>query len=315
MNKWTKVAIPVVAVVVLMVWYAFRPERLVVNRQVDKAVQVPALPPAPPDSFVSIPAGSFQMGSPSNEKGRYDDEGPLHDVAIAGFALSKYDVTQGEFAAFVKETGYDAGNSCYTFETGEWESHDGRSWRDPGFHQTNRDPVVCVNRNDIDAYAEWLGGKTGHRYRLPTEAEWEYAARAGTTSARFWGENPDKACAYANVADQTARDQIAEARSWDIHNCSDGYAYTSPVGSFKPNSVGLYDMLGDVWQWTEDCYHKNYKGAPGDGSAWTTGTCELRACRGGAWLIEPENVRSASRVRDYPTNRFTSLGFRLARIN
>lgn len=314
MKKWTKVAIPVVAVVVLLAWYAFRPKRHGVNRQVDNAG--PAAPaPAPPDDFVNIPAGRFKMGSPSNEKGRYDDEGPVHEVAITGFALSKYDVTRGEFAAFVKETGYDAGNSCYTFETGEWVLHDGRSWRDPGFRQTERDPVVCVNWNDIHAYAGWLGRKTGHRYRLPTEAEWEYAARAGTTSARFWGENPDQACAYANVADQTARDEIADAKTWEIHNCRDGYAYTSPVGSFKPNGFGLYDMLGDVWQWTEDCYHKNYKGAPTDGSAWMTGTCELHACRGGAWLIEPENVRSASRVRDYPESRFTSLGFRLVRIN
>jgi len=314
MKKWTRVAIPVVVVVALVAWYAFRPERLLVRRQVDKAVQAPASPPAPPDNFVNIPAGHFQMGSPSDEKGRYDDEGPLHDVAIAAFALSRYDVTRGEFAAFVKETGYDTGNSCYTFETNEWKSHDGRNWRDPAFHQTDRDPVVCVNLSDIHAYAEWLGRKTGHRYRLPTEAEWEYAVRAGTTSARFWGDNPDQACVYANVADQTAREQITNAKTWDIHNCSDGYAYTSPVGSFKPNAFGLYDMLGNVWQWTEDCYHKNYKGAPNDGSAWTTGACELHACRGGAWLIEPENVRSASRVRDYPMSRFTSLGFRLVRI-
>ncbi|WP_158944497.1 formylglycine-generating enzyme family protein [Granulicella sp. S190] len=314
MKKWAKVAIPVVAVVVLVAWYAFRQERPVVHRQVGEALPV-APPAAPPDDFVNIPAGHFQMGSPSNEKDRYDDEGPVHDVVITGFALSKYDVTRGEFAAFVKETGYDAGNSCYTFETNDWESHDGRNWRDPAFRQTDRDPVVCVNQNDIHAYAEWLGRKTGHQYRLPSEAEWEYATRAGTTSSRFWGEDPDQACEYANVADQTARDQIAGASTWEIHNCRDGYAYTSPVGSFKPNGFGLYDMLGDVWQWTEDCYHKNYNEAPKDGSAWTAGACELHACRGGAWLIEPENVRSASRVRDRPLNRFTSLGFRLARIN
>jgi formylglycine-generating enzyme required for sulfatase activity len=315
MKKWTKVTIAVVAVVVLMAWYALLRERNVIHRRVGQAVQAPAGSPVPSDNFVNIPAGRFQMGSPSYEKGRYDDEGPLHDVTIAAFALSKYDVTRGEFAAFVKETGYDAGNSCYTFETNDWVSHDGRSWRDPAFRQTDRDPVVCVNWNDIHAYAEWLGRKTGHRYRLPTEAEWEYAARAGTTSARFWGGNPDQACEYANVADQTARDQISGAKTWEIHNCRDGYAYTSQVGNFKPNAFGLYDMLGDVWQWTEDCYHKNYNGAPGNGSAWTTGTCELHACRGGAWLIEPENVRSASRVRDYPMSRFTSLGFRLIRIN
>lgn len=314
MKKWAGVAIPIVAAVVLLAWYAFRPERPVVHREAGEAVPA-SPPPAPPNTFVNIPAGHFLMGSPSHEDGRYDDEGPVHDVAITSFTLSKYDVTRGEFATFVKETGHDAGNSCYTHETGDWESHNGRNWRDPAFRQTDRDPVVCVNWNDIQAYAGWLGRKTGHRYRLPTEAEWEYATRAGTTSARFWGEDPDQACAYANVADQTARDQIAEASTWDLHNCRDGYAYTSPVGSFKPNAFGLYDMLGDVWQWTEDCYHKNYKGAPGDGSAWTTDTCELHSVRGGAWLIEPENVRSASRVRDYPANRFSSLGFRLVRID
>jgi formylglycine-generating enzyme len=274
-----------------------------------------AVAQAAPDDFVNIPAGRFRMGSPSHEKGRYRDEGPVHEVSIRAFALSKYDVTRGDFAAFVQETGYDAGNSCYTFETGEWESHDGRNWRDPAFRQTDRDPVVCVNLSDVHAYADWLGRKTGHRYRLPTEAEWEYAARAGTSSARFWGENPDEACAYANVADRTAREQIADAKTWSLHECSDGYAYTSPVGSFRPNPFGLYDMLGDVWQWTEDCYHKDYKGAPRDGSAWTTGSCELRVPRGGAWLIGPSDVRSASRVRDYPMNRFSSLGFRLARID
>jgi formylglycine-generating enzyme len=267
------------------------------------------------DDFVNIPAGHFEMGSPKSEKGRYADESPVHEVAISAFALSKYDVTRGEFAAFVKDTKYDAGNSCNTFETGGWESHDGRSWRDPAFRQTDRDPVVCVSLIDVDAYAEWLGKKTGHRYRLPSEAEWEYAARAGTTSARFWGDDPDQACAYANVGDRTARKEIASASTWTIHDCTDGYAYTSPVGSFKPNAFGLYDMLGNVWQWTADCYHKSYKGAPRDGSAWTSGACELHACRGGAWLIEPDNVRSASRVRDYPVSRFSSLGFRLVRID
>ncbi len=155
-------------------------------------------------------------------------------------------------------------------------------------------------------YAKWLGGQTGKRYRLPTEAEWEYAARAGTQTRRYWGDDPDEACKYANVADQTAKEQFA----WSgVHNCSDGYAVTSPVGRFKPNDFKLYDMLGNVWEWTCSAYDENYGGAEqrcldaGDSS---------RSLRGGSWNNVPRGVRSAWRDRDTPSIRGYYLGFRVA---
>jgi formylglycine-generating enzyme required for sulfatase activity len=212
--------------------------------------------------MVVIPAGRFTMGSPASEAGRSDDEGPQHSVNVKSIAMGKTHITRGQFAAFVNATRYDAGNECHTFEGGKWEQRAGRNWRNPGYPQTDNHLVVCINWNDAKAYTQWLSQKTGKNYRLPSEAEWEYAARAGTTTARFWGDNPDQACGYANLADETAKAQIPGASSWSVHNCTDGYAYTAAAASFKPNAFGLYDMIGNAWQWTEDCWHDNYNGAP-----------------------------------------------------
>jgi formylglycine-generating enzyme required for sulfatase activity len=257
-----------------------------------------------------IPAGNFEMGAPSHEVGRFDSEGPIHRVNVQGFALARTHVTRGEFSDFVDATGYPAGNSCFAFEGGQFEDRPNRSWRDPGFRQDNTHPAVCINWSDAKAYADWLSRKTGKSYRLPTEAEWEYAARAGTTTARYWGENPDLACTYANVGDQAAKSIVPVA---DVHNCSDGYAYTSPAGSFKPNAFGLYDMLGNAMQWTEDCHHENYDGAPADARAWAGGDCKMRELRGGSWFDLPRFVRAANRGGFDAAKRASVIGFRVAR--
>lgn len=152
--------------------------------------------------------------------------------------------------------------------------------------------------------------QTGKNYRLPSEAEWEYAARAGTSSARFWGDNPDDACTFANVADKTFQQKFP---NWQVHNCTDGYVYTAPVGKFAENKFKLQHTLGNVWEWTEDCWHENYDGAPNDGSAWVEdGDCSRRVIRGGSWNNKPRNVRSANRNRNNTDNRNNNVGFRLA---
>ena len=261
--------------------------------------------------MVVIYSGRFDMGSPDSEHGRGKDEGPVHSVKIAEYAIGKTEITRGQFAEFVKKTRYSTGDKCWTIEKGKYEEHKG-SWREPGYPQDDNNPVVCINWNDAQAYVKWLSRKTGKKYRLPTEAEWEYAARGGTGTARYWGSNPDDACAYANGADKTAQAQIQGATSWLVHHCTDGFAYTAPVGHFKPNAFGLNDMLGNVWEWTGDIYHANYKGAPADGSAWQGGG-NKRLLRGGSWNNSPSDVRAAIRYKSDPGLRFSSFGFRVVR--
>ncbi|MDO8413394.1 MAG: SUMF1/EgtB/PvdO family nonheme iron enzyme, partial [Gallionellaceae bacterium] len=150
--------------------------------------------------MVVIRSGSFAMGSPDSEVGRGKDEGPVHTVAIATFALSETEITRGQFAKFVKQTKYSTGDKCWTYEGGKFGEHDG-NWSKPGYAQDNKHPVACINWDDAQAYVNWLSRKTGKKYRLPTEAEWEYAARSNTSTARYWGDNPDAACRYGNAAD------------------------------------------------------------------------------------------------------------------
>ena len=262
-------------------------------------------------AMVVIPASGFVMGSPKDEKGRWTNEGPQRPVKIASsFAVGKFEVTRGEFAQFVKDENYDAGNECWTLEEGKGENRTGRNWRNPGFEQTDRDPVVCVNWNDAKAYVAWLSEKTKQPYRLLSEAEWEYMARGGTTTSRFWG-NADEGCEYANAADLTAKETYS---GWTTSKCRDGYLHTSPVGRFKANAFGVHDVLGNVWEWVEDVWHDSYEGAPDDGSAWTeSGNQSLRVLRGGSWGRKPEDLRSAIRGRDGNGFRGGSFGFRVSR--
>lgn len=268
--------------------------------------------PSCPD-MVIIPEGSFAMGSPASEKSRNDDEGPVHQVKLTSFALGKTEITRGQFTAFVKASKYIAGDKCVTLDGGKFGNRSGRNWRDLGFLQTQTHPASCISWNDAKAYTVWLAHKTKKQYRLPSEAEWEYAARGNTVTSRYWGDDPDKACAYANVADMTAKTTIPSASFWSLHNCTDGFAYSAPVGSFTANAFGLQDMLGNVLEWTEDSYHNNYINAPVDGSAWQ-GDSSKRVVRGGSWNNSPSRVRSAKRGMQKIDERFSYVGFRIARM-
>jgi len=256
--------------------------------------------------MVVVPAGSFEMGSPASEPGRYPDEGPQHRVTFARpFAVAKYPVTRGEFSRFVRETGYSAGPGCLIVQGGSWVDARKADWRHPGFAQSERDPAVCMSWNDGEAYAHWLSGRTGHRYALLTEAQWEYAARAGTGTPYYWGAQASHARANYG-ADRCCAPAVAGKDRW---------VGTSPSGSFPPNAFGLYDMHGNAWQWMRDCWHHDYEGAPDDGSAWTTGSCVDRVMRGGSWNCTPSTIRAAEREVHDLSGRYAVVGFRVARTD
>ena len=255
--------------------------------------------------MIVVPAGSMKIGAPYAEGG--DDEGPVHDVFISKpFAIGKYEVTKFEFAMFVEDSKFSLDFSCRFLAKVGWE--EGVSWRFPGFEQTNRDPVVCINWHDAKAYVAWLSRKSGQAYRLPSEAEWEYAARAGGAGRYFYGDSPDLLCRYGNGVDASSEFK------WQNKTCKDGYAArTAPVGSYLPNDFGLHDTIGNVWEWVEDCWNDSYHGAPIDGSSWTTGDCSSRGTRGGSWLNDPRFLRSAHRNRLFRLYRKYNTGFRVAR--
>ena len=284
-----------------------------------------------------IPAGQFLMGSsdedikrdiqevPENFRtgstfltpGQLDymaHEQPQHPVTIEhAFALGTYPVTLGEFEAFVHETGYQASNGCTAprnphsqMPSAGWQKP---GWQGPGFAQSDQDPVVCVNWLDIQAYVNWLNSKLlsarnesvnqtrlATHYRLPSEAEWEYAARAGTKTTRWWGD----AIGANNANCKTCGSE------WDAKR-------TGPVGSLQANPFGLYDMLGNVFEWTNDCWNVRYLGAPSNGQPWTSGDCTERVTRGGSWMSDSWVVRSASRARGFPIERYNYVGFRVAK--
>jgi formylglycine-generating enzyme required for sulfatase activity len=280
--------------------------------------------------MVPIKPGRFMMGTSSAEEDRQglnpSGKGrslPVHEVTFArGFAIGQYPITRGQFRTFVQETGYDVGDSCTVQHRQDghmvYESARGYSWRDPGFPQTDDHPVVCVNYDDALAYAAWLSKKTGHRYSLPNEAQYEYAARAGTTTSYFWGDDRDaRACLYANEPDLDQGRAMGDVPMGPKYRfqCSDGYAYTSPVGHYRPNAFGLYDMQGNIWEWTADCLNATYQGAPADGSTWTTGDCDAHPSRGGSYgnaaFSSFIGIR-APRDADY---RGHSWGFRVVRLD
>ena len=263
--------------------------------------------------MVVIPAGSYRMGSPSREHGRTGDEGPVHEVKIgAPFALGVHEVTVAEFARFVDETGHSAGSRCFTYKGGKWKEGRRRGWRNTGFGQSDRHPAACVSWDDAQAYAAWLSRKTGERYRLPSESEWEYAARAGTSTSRYWGDSKSGPCRHANGADASLKGRYPDW-PWTVVSCQDGQAYTAPVGGYEANGWGLHDMLGNVWEWTEDCWNASYEAAPLDGTPWGHGDCAVRVLRGGSWESSPSALRAAFRVRNSAGDRNSSIGFRVAR--
>jgi formylglycine-generating enzyme len=269
--------------------------------------------------IVVVPPGRFEMGTDQAETDREgvpDDfaqrERPRHALVVnAPLAVGKYHVTREEYARFVEATGYAGGHGCYIWNGHEVKSDPGKSWRDPSFSQTDRDPVVCVNWYDAKAYAAWLSQLTGKAYRLLTEAEWEYAARAATTTSRPWGNDANAVCHYANGADLEMKTHL---ENWTAAQCRDGYVFTSPVGRFEPNEFGLYDMLGNAWHWVEDCFHSNYVDAPSDASiAVEWGECSQRVVRGGSWNNGPSYLRAGVRDGVGTGNRDSFNGFRVAR--
>ena len=252
--------------------------------------------------MVAIPAGKFLMGSPAHEPGRFDSEGPQHVVTVKAFALSKYPVTSGEFLAFLTATHYQP-QPCNPLLGLGWRQLSRGLAATPTDVEPPRWPAVCLDWKDAEAFIAWINGRAklshpelGNRnpYRLPSEAEWEYAARAGTTTPFWWGDNDDGAAAYA----------------WYKDN-SDGK--THAVGLKPANPFGLYDMVGNVWQWTEDCYADNYAKAPINGSAVESPDGCMRVDRGSCWLYPSWLLRSATRERNPADFRDVVMGFRVAR--
>lgn len=274
---------------------------------------------APP--LVVIPTGEFVMGSPADEAGHADNEEPQRRVRIeVGFALGQTEVTVGQFREFVRATRYvtDAerigASAVYEESTGRIAERRGVTWQNDyaGERAAENLPVVNVSWNDARAYAEWLSQRTGKRYRLPSEAEFEYALRAGSTTRYPWGEgNPDKP-----VGNFTGEgDRSPSKRSWSsaFPRYSDGYWGPAPVKSFPPDAFGLYDMEGNVSEWVEDCWHDNYVRAPRDSGAWVNPGCERHVVRGGSWGSDPDQVRSAFRLAANADTRSARVGFRVAR--
>ena len=268
--------------------------------------------------MVAVPAGAFVMGAAPGEEDREslaaefrNRSEPQRTVRLRRFFAGRFEVTRGEYRAFAEATGR-ASDGCFIWQGAAFELDRTKDWRDPGYAQHDGHPATCVSWEDASAYATWLSQKTGKRYRLLTESEWEYAARAGTRASRFWGDDRSIACDFANGGDLATHAKVPGASSWHLAACDDRHAYTAPVGSYRPNAFGLYDMLGNVEEWTEDCWNRDLRATPDDGSAASGGDCTQRAVRGGSWLDSPVGVRASYRVGSPVTIRVYRRGFRVA---
>lgn len=288
-----------------------------------------------------IPAGQFMMGSSDDEIGRYINEGPQHLVKIARpFLLGTTEVSVAQFRHFVEMTGYktDGERNSGSFlrdaraERGKWRLKQEVNWRFDHEGKLSRDdnPVVHVSWNDAQAYLGWLSEETAEHYRLPSEAELEYANRAGSPEPYWWGEGTpsQKIANIRGDGDETVADpltwkhtgqergfllQAGEGLPVTFKNYSDGFHGLAPVANFSSNPFGLFDTAGNVWEWVQDCWHFNYKNAPVDGSAWVEEKCDQRVVRGGSFYCFPTHVRSANRWSRWPELRNMYIGFRVAR--
>ncbi|MCI0463243.1 MAG: bifunctional serine/threonine-protein kinase/formylglycine-generating enzyme family protein [Gemmataceae bacterium] len=267
--------------------------------------------------LVLIPKGTFQMGSPESDKERFTNE-HQHEVEITKpFYLGKFEVTKGEFAAFVQATGYKTeaekgGKGGYGIDTkGNWSQKPEYTWRNPGFEQTDRHPVVNVSWNDAVVFCEWLSAKEGKKYRLPTEAEWEYSCRAGTTTRYHSGDDPKTLATVGNVADASAKRKFP---GWTTIKADDGYVFTAPAGQFKANAFGLHDMHGNVWEWCQDWYKEDYYQTSPREDPQGPGAGVYRVIRGGSWNDNPRSCRAAYRYDVTPSNRNYDLGFRVVLV-
>jgi formylglycine-generating enzyme required for sulfatase activity len=267
--------------------------------------------------MVSIPAGEFMMGSEDSERTK-----PVHRVSIKAFKMSAYEVTVKQFKQFVEHTGYVIGEDrCW-----KWVDDKGGSfkvgidfvqgnWLTPAYAPSDVHPVMCVSWDDANAYLQWLSKTTGKRYRLPTDAEWEYAARAGNTSKYGVGDDEKALCEYGNIWDTSGMRAFVRDKKYQAKTlaCDDGSEYTSVVGSYKPNAFGLYDMLGNVSEWTQDCDRDNYIGAAKDGSAWVAESCMMRSRRGSNY--GPSDTQVAFRGHGGQSNRSAlGEGFRFVEV-
>lgn len=271
--------------------------------------------------LVVLPVGSFRMGSPDNEADRKANEGPQRTVTInKAFAMGRAEITVDEFRVFVRAAGYtpsskqSGSSTIYDEKSGSMIEKRGVSWEHDhaGERAEGLLPVIHVSWNDAAAYADWLSKQTGKRYRLPSEAEFEYALRAGSQSRYPWGDgNPTRV--VANLTGD--KDRSATRRNWvnAFPDYGDGHWGPAAVRSFEPNRFGLHDLAGNVSEWVEDCWHDNYQRAPSDGTAWVNPGCGRRVIRGGSWASAPDQARSAFRLNAAPTTTNPRLGFRVVR--
>lgn len=280
------------------------------------------LKPPEIEGMVFVKGGCYKMGDSFGDGEA--DEKPVHTVCVDDFYMGKFEVTVGEFRRFVNDTGYrteaekNTGGviGCFAFVQDDKEEiyswQEWANWKKPNKYQDNEDnhPVTCVSWNDAQEYIIWKDRKEGQSYRFPTEAEWEYAARGWTQTRNYWGNDKDDVCKYANVADRTL---LLNGDLWNNkHECSDGYAFVSPVGKFQPNAYGLYDMMGNVSEWIGDWYDADYyKNSPKNNP---TGPLDgqYNMGRGGSWFNLPGFVRASFRGWIFPAYRDFSIGFRLA---
>ena len=259
--------------------------------------------------MIVIPAGTFKMGD--IQGGGDSDEQPVHDVSVARFAMGQYELTVGEFRRFVEATGYqtdaEKGDGCYVNLDNDryFEKVKEANWRNPDFSQTDNQPVTCISWNDATAYAAWLTQQTGQQYRLPTEGEWEYAARAGTETKYWWGNEASHD--YANYGAEDCCSGVAAGQ--------DQWVYTSPIGSFAPNAFGLYDTSGNLWEWTCSEYDNSYNGKERQCLRQEdSSNNSLFVLRGGSWYVVAMRLRSSNRFRNLRTFRSRFFGARLSRI-
>lgn len=274
--------------------------------------------------MIALPGGSFLMGSPQDEPGRAVDErntdeddrpgpgGRQVRVTLPAFAMGAYEVTYGQFRAFVAATGYDGGGGCIAdlARNGTYRAEPAAKWNNTGRPANDADPVSCVNWDDATAYVRWLSRATGKSYFLPSEAQFEYARRGGTTTPYFWGDRVEDACLHANVPDATTKRRAPTLRTID---CDDGVLHVAPVGRYRPNPFGLYDITGNQWEWLADCYRPSYADTPRDGRPFDARGCKVRSIRGSAWGYWLPDLRSADRSDDPHDLRGDALGFRVAR--
>ncbi len=265
-----------------------------------------------------LPAGTFVMGTPAADPRAADTRAEAQALIVRvpkAFAMGRLEITRREYRAFVNDAGYEVHGPCVSWDDalGRFNSDRTRGPDNPGRPREVKDdqPVSCVSWSDAKAYVQWLAHRTGKAYRLPSEAEWEYAARAGSAARWPWGDSSTDACDFANLYDLSARESYAFG--WDPVHCRDSYPDVAPAAALRANAFGLYDMIGNVAEWVEDCYTDSYVGRPRDTRAWVwAGGCSKRVQRGGSWAMPPERARSASREAAEISSRADSLGFRVA---